>query len=124
MAPLPRWTVPIRLPRIAADGGTRWLLTGNEAAGLGAIRGGVRFVAAYPITPATELLEWMAPALAQVGGTLLQAEDELASINMIIGALLRRRAVADRHRRPRAGADEPRASAWRWRPRCRWWSST
>ena len=63
----------------------RWLITGNEAAGLGAIRGGVRFVAAYPITPATELLEWMSPALAQVGGTLLQAEDELASINMAIG---------------------------------------
>jgi 2-oxoglutarate ferredoxin oxidoreductase subunit alpha len=64
----------------------RWLLSGNEAAGFGALRGGVRFVAAYPITPATELLEWMAPALHKVGGTLLQAEDELASINMIIGA--------------------------------------
>jgi 2-oxoglutarate ferredoxin oxidoreductase subunit alpha len=63
----------------------RWLLTGNEAAGYGAIKGGVRFVAAYPITPATELLEWMAPALAQVGGTLVQAEDELASVNMAIG---------------------------------------
>jgi 2-oxoglutarate ferredoxin oxidoreductase subunit alpha len=66
--------------------GKRWVISGNEAAGLGAIRGGVRFVAAYPITPATELLEWMAPALAKVGGTLLQAEDELASVNMIIGA--------------------------------------
>ena len=64
----------------------RWLISGNEAAGYGALRGGVRFVAAYPITPATELLEWMAPALTKVGGTLLQAEDELASINMIIGA--------------------------------------
>ncbi len=64
----------------------RWLISGNEAAGFGAIRGGVRFVAAYPITPATELLEWMAPALVKVGGTLLQAEDELASINMAIGA--------------------------------------
>jgi 2-oxoglutarate ferredoxin oxidoreductase subunit alpha len=64
----------------------RWLLSGNEAAGYGALRAGVRFVAAYPITPATELLEWMAPALAKVGGTLLQAEDELASVNMIIGA--------------------------------------
>jgi 2-oxoglutarate ferredoxin oxidoreductase subunit alpha len=64
----------------------RWLISGNEAAGYGALRGGVRFVAAYPITPATELLEWMAPALAKVGGTLLQAEDELASANMIIGA--------------------------------------
>ena len=70
----------------ARRSGKRWLISGNEAAGYGAIRGGVRFVAAYPITPATELLEWMAPALAKVGGTLLQAEDELASINMIIGA--------------------------------------
>jgi 2-oxoglutarate/2-oxoacid ferredoxin oxidoreductase subunit alpha len=66
--------------------GRRWLISGNEAAGYGAIRGGIRFVAAYPITPATELLEWMAPALTKVGGTLLQAEDELASVNMIIGA--------------------------------------
>ncbi|MFO1293078.1 MAG: 2-oxoacid:acceptor oxidoreductase subunit alpha [Rubrivivax sp.] len=64
----------------------RWLLSGNEATGFGALRAGVRFVAAYPITPATELLEWMAPALARVGGTLLQAEDELASVNMVIGA--------------------------------------
>ncbi len=65
---------------------SRWLITGNEAAGYGALRGGVRFVAAYPITPATELLEWLAPALGKVGGTLVQAEDELASINMVLGA--------------------------------------
>lgn len=64
----------------------RWLISGNEAAGLGAVRGGVRFAAAYPITPATEILEWLAPALAKIGGNLVQAEDELASINMIIGA--------------------------------------
>jgi len=63
----------------------RWSITGNEAAGLGAIRGGVRFVAAYPITPATEILEWLADALPKVGGVLVQAEDELASINQIIG---------------------------------------
>ena len=66
--------------------GERWGITGNEAAGLGAIRGGVRFVAAYPITPATEFLEWLAAALPRVGGVLVQAEDELASINQIIGA--------------------------------------
>ena len=75
-----------RLDPGAAASGPRWLISGNEAAGYGAIRGGIRFVAAYPITPATELLEWMAPALAKVGGSLLQAEDELASVNMIIGA--------------------------------------
>ena len=74
--------------RLAAprSGAGRWLISGNEAAGLGALRGGVRFVAAYPITPATELLEWMSPALTKVGGTLVQAEDELASISMILGA--------------------------------------
>jgi 2-oxoglutarate ferredoxin oxidoreductase subunit alpha len=64
----------------------RWLLSGNEAAALGAVRGGIRFAAAYPITPATEILEWLAPNLPKVGGVLLQAEDELAAINMIIGA--------------------------------------
>jgi 2-oxoglutarate/2-oxoacid ferredoxin oxidoreductase subunit alpha len=79
LPPLPR------LPAAKPQPG-RWSLSGNEAAGYGALRGGVRFVAAYPITPATELLEWMAPALQKVGGTLLQAEDELASVNMIIGA--------------------------------------
>jgi 2-oxoglutarate ferredoxin oxidoreductase subunit alpha len=64
----------------------RWLASGNETTALGAIRGGVRFAAAYPITPATEILEWLAPNLPKIGGTLLQAEDELAAINMIIGA--------------------------------------
>jgi 2-oxoglutarate/2-oxoacid ferredoxin oxidoreductase subunit alpha len=64
----------------------RWLITGNEAVGMGAVRGGVRFAAAYPITPATEVLEWLAPSLASIGGALVQAEDELSSINMIIGA--------------------------------------
>ncbi|HEU5293601.1 MAG TPA: 2-oxoacid:acceptor oxidoreductase subunit alpha [Burkholderiaceae bacterium] len=80
---LPR---PKPLPTDGATPAGRWQISGNEAAGYGAIRGGVRFVAAYPITPATELLEWMAPALQKVGGSLLQAEDELASVNMIVGA--------------------------------------
>ncbi len=74
------------LPPRGGDSGTRWSITGNQAAALGAIRGGVRFAAAYPITPATDVLEWLAPALPRVGGTLVQAEDELASINMALGA--------------------------------------
>lgn len=75
-----------KLPAISSATQPRWSITGNEAAGLGIIRGGVRFVAAYPITPATEVLEWLAPSLAKVGGVLVQAEDELGSINQIIGA--------------------------------------
>ncbi len=78
--------VPKLAPSSHSEASVRWLMTGNEAAALGAVRGGIRFAAAYPITPATEILEWLAPALTKVGGTLVQAEDELASINMIIGA--------------------------------------
>lgn len=77
------------VPQLSAgciDDGEHWLISGNEATGLGALRGGVRFVAAYPITPATEILEWLAPALSRVGGSLVQAEDELASVTQIIGA--------------------------------------
>jgi 2-oxoglutarate ferredoxin oxidoreductase subunit alpha len=75
--------------RLAAPdrgGAGRWLITGNEATGLGAVRGGIRFAAAYPITPATEILEWLAPVLSGLGGALVQAEDELGSVNMAIGA--------------------------------------
>ncbi len=75
-----------RLAPSILNSARRWLVSGNEVAALGAIRGGVRFAAAYPITPATEILEWLAPNLAKMGGVLLQAEDELAAINMIIGA--------------------------------------
>ncbi len=75
-----------RLGKPETGASRRWLLSGNEATGLGAIRGGIRFAAAYPITPATEILEWLAPNLTKVGGLLLQAEDELAAINMIVGA--------------------------------------
>jgi 2-oxoglutarate ferredoxin oxidoreductase subunit alpha len=72
------------LPATGEAGG--WYISGNQAAGLGALEAGVRFVAAYPITPASDVLEWMAGGLEQVGGQLVQAEDELAAINMTIGA--------------------------------------
>ncbi|MCP5128105.1 MAG: 2-oxoacid:acceptor oxidoreductase subunit alpha [Pseudomonadales bacterium] len=75
-----------RLPVPALGAAGSWYLSGNQAAGLGALESGIRFVAAYPITPASDVLEWMAGGLEQVGGQLLQAEDELAAINMTIGA--------------------------------------
>ncbi len=74
-----------KLPAHKHDGAARWNISGNEAAGLGALKGGIKFVAAYPITPGTEVLEYLAPNLPKVGGVLVQAEDELASINMVIG---------------------------------------
>jgi len=77
-------TLNLRLdaPRPAA----RWLISGNQALALGALRGGVRFVGCYPITPATDLVEWLAPHLLKLGGRLVLGEDELASINMALGA--------------------------------------
>ena len=65
---------------------SRWLISGNQALALGALRGGVRFVGCYPITPATDLVEWLAPEIRKLGGRLVQAEDELAAINMTLGA--------------------------------------
>ncbi|MEW8409634.1 MAG: 2-oxoacid:acceptor oxidoreductase subunit alpha [Candidatus Thiodiazotropha sp.] len=77
---------PVNPPLPQVEKRSVWSITGNQACGVGALRGGVKFVAAYPITPASEMLEWLAPRLEKLGGSLLQAEDELASINMIIGA--------------------------------------
>ena len=64
----------------------RWLITGNESISVGVLRGGVRFIGCYPITPATDLVEFLAPELQKLGGRLVLAEDELASINMAVGA--------------------------------------
>jgi 2-oxoglutarate ferredoxin oxidoreductase subunit alpha len=64
----------------------RLVMTGNQATALGALAAGCRFYAGYPITPATSIMEFMAEQLPQLGGTLIQAEDEIAAITMAIGA--------------------------------------
>ncbi|HMA95130.1 MAG TPA: 2-oxoacid:acceptor oxidoreductase family protein, partial [Polyangiaceae bacterium] len=69
-----------------ALGPSRLLLSGNEAVALGSIVAGVRFFAGYPITPASEIMEVLAKHLPEVGGRALQAEDEIASLGMCIGA--------------------------------------
>ncbi len=62
------------------------LMKGNEALAEGAIRAGCRFFAGYPITPQNEVPEYMSRQLPEVGGTFIQAESEIAAINMIFGA--------------------------------------
>ncbi len=62
------------------------LWKGNEAIAEAAIRGGVEAYFGYPITPQTELLEYMSARLPELGRTFLQAESEVASINMVYGA--------------------------------------
>jgi len=68
--------------------GKMQFLQGNEAVGLAAIKAGCRFFAGYPITPSTEIAEYMARELPKVGGTFIQMEDELSSASAIIGASL------------------------------------
>ena len=62
------------------------LMKGNEALAESAIRAGCRFFFGYPITPQTELAAYMAKRMPKVGGTYLQAESEIAAINMVYGA--------------------------------------
>ena len=62
------------------------LMKGSEAIAEAAIRAGARFFFGYPITPQTEIPEYMSARLPEVGGCFLQAESEVAAINMVYGA--------------------------------------
>ena len=62
------------------------LMKGNEAIAEAAIRGGCRFFAGYPITPQNEIPEYLSWRLNEVGGAFVQAESEVAAINMVYGA--------------------------------------
>ena len=62
------------------------VMTGNEAAAYGMVAAGVRFGAAYPITPSSEIMEILRHELPKYGGTFVQCEDEIASIAMCLGA--------------------------------------
>ncbi len=64
----------------------RVVMDGNQAIAYGAISAGIRFGASYPITPATSIMEILRAELPKYGGTLVQAEDELAAIAMACGA--------------------------------------
>ncbi len=75
-----RWTVG------DGDAHEQLLLTGNQATALGFVVGGGRFFAGYPITPATEIMEYLMRYLPPLHGVVRQAEDELAAVNMVIGA--------------------------------------
>lgn len=69
-----------------ADGQKRMFMIGNDAIALGAVAGGARFMPAYPITPASEIMEYLIKKLPQFGGTVIQTEDEIAACTMAIGA--------------------------------------
>ncbi len=73
-----------KLPKVA--GKRRMLLTGNEAVGLGAIKAGCKFYAAYPMTPSSSILHFMASQERNFSLVVKHTEDEIAAINMAIGA--------------------------------------
>lgn len=69
-----------------ADGMRRMFMIGNDAIALGALAAGVRLMPAYPITPASDIMEYLIKKLPKVGGTVIQTEDEIAAATMAIGA--------------------------------------
>ena len=71
------------LPKIAEKAPKLFLL-GNEAMAFGALSAGARFMAAYPITPASEVMEYMVKKVKEFGGQMLQAEDEIAACTMTL----------------------------------------
>jgi 2-oxoglutarate/2-oxoacid ferredoxin oxidoreductase subunit alpha len=72
--------------RLDGDGKQRMMITGNQAIGLGAVAGGCKFYAAYPMTPASSVMHWLAPRAPKFGMLMKQTEDEIAAMNMAIGA--------------------------------------
>ncbi len=62
------------------------LINGNHMTAMGAIAAGMRFYAGYPITPASEIMEFLAKELPTFGGDMIQAEDEIAALGMCLGA--------------------------------------
>jgi 2-oxoglutarate ferredoxin oxidoreductase subunit alpha len=77
---------PIHPKALAKKGPSKLLMTGNQAIALGAAAAGCKFLVQYPMTPATSIMHWMAAHSRALGIVVKQSEDELASINMAIGA--------------------------------------
>ncbi|MBI3324011.1 MAG: 2-oxoacid:acceptor oxidoreductase subunit alpha [Candidatus Omnitrophica bacterium] len=62
------------------------VLSGNESLALGAIATGLKLYAGYPITPATDIMEFLAKELPKIGGYVVQTEDEISAIGTVLGA--------------------------------------
>jgi len=71
---------------LTIQGPPKLLMTGNQAIALGAAAAGLKFLVQYPMTPATSIMHWLAAHSRALGIVVKQSEDELASINMAIGA--------------------------------------
>ncbi len=79
-----RRPLPRRLP--AAGDGKCMFINGSDALSLGAMAAGCKFVAAYPMTPTTPILEFMTDKGRYYDVAVMQPEDEISAINMVVGA--------------------------------------
>jgi 2-oxoglutarate/2-oxoacid ferredoxin oxidoreductase subunit alpha len=77
---------PPNAQAVSPAGEPKLLMTGNQAIALGAAAAGCKFLAQYPMTPASTIMHWMAAHSREAGVVVKQAEDELAAIHMAIGA--------------------------------------
>lgn len=77
---------PVKEISLKGDGKKRMLVTGNQLIALGLVAGGCNFFSAYPMTPASGIMHWLALRAGKYGLVMKQAEDEIAAINMSIGA--------------------------------------
>ncbi len=77
---------PERFPQPQGSLPERMLVSGNRALALGALAAGLQFYSAYPMSPSTSILEYLAQTAKETGILVEQAEDEIAAINMAIGA--------------------------------------
>jgi len=75
-----------KLKKTASAGKHKIFLTGNEAIGLGALNAGCKLYAAYPMTPATPILHFLAPLDREYKMVVIQVENEIAAVNMVAGA--------------------------------------
>ncbi|NLT45114.1 MAG: 2-oxoacid:acceptor oxidoreductase subunit alpha [Thermotogaceae bacterium] len=75
----------LEIPEIDANEHNYYLVNGTEGTGLGAIAAGCRFLAAYPMTPGTGVMNFLASRAEKYGIVVEQAEDEIAAVNMVIG---------------------------------------
>src|SRR6058998_3842547 len=74
---------PFKAPKLSRP---RAIITGNQATAMGGVAAGVKFYAAYPMSPSTGVLMWMAAHARQLGIMVRQVEDEIGVMNMVIGA--------------------------------------
>jgi len=78
--------VRAHFPKLESDAGDTMILSGFKAMSLGAIAAGLKFYSAYPMSPSTSIMEFLAEKSEEAGIVVEQAEDEIAAVNMAIGA--------------------------------------